>query len=624
MTLTERLPKIFQTDWFIALFLLAAFLATNGYTYAWDDQHLEIPLLKSLIDPHLYPGDYYVDSLKQNFTSLLYPLLAKVITVEQVPAAYFILYLISRYFLFYWVYKIWRLLSLRRMTAVFCTLSIIVVGRVEEFLYRTFSHQEFALAIIFAGIYFFYRERYLLAAAILGIAANFHALYSLFPFIYMCVYLLMSVRKTGLRVLILSAGTFTFFCLPFLIWTVRNHLSAAPPTENLYDNWVALYKLACPQNFTFLEVPFEEMLKNFQTFLRGAQNYLPLLSFYLLNLAHNPKFRQDLKSQTSVLTGFAFLCVSFIFSYIIPNHFVLDLNLVRHAQFIFFILMGYTMILIADTVERREWLNALGLVMLLPLIRFGHDVAALVGLFMLFWIGCNRSAQRTEREAPWVMLLSCAALAFCGFLLFKVFGTRPFSHGSIRSVGIIAGVVVAVYVLHFFLTGERTQKWLAAMYLVIPFTIFTVNYTQYHRHRIEVEQHGGGFWQLQRNWIDMQNYVKAHTEKNARLLVPHDMEMGGFRIGSERSVVLCYRDCGIIGFDYAAAVEWHRRLGEIEPFKVFVDSSVNDALRLAIQKYRANYIVFMGYMDPGENQILEPVYHNEVFALYRVKVNPVQ
>src|SRR3989338_6634577 len=96
-----------KNDWFVGLCLLAVFLATNGYTYAWDDQHLEIPLLKSLIDPALYPGDYYVESLKKNFLSLLYPLLARLISLEQIPAVYFFLYLLSRYFLFFWMYKLW-------------------------------------------------------------------------------------------------------------------------------------------------------------------------------------------------------------------------------------------------------------------------------------------------------------------------------------------------------------------------------------------------------------------------------------------------------------------------------------------------------------------------------------
>jgi hypothetical protein len=64
--------KIFQSPWVIALFLFGVYLLISGYTYGWDDQHLEITMLKSLIDPTFYQGDYYVETLKQNFPSYFY------------------------------------------------------------------------------------------------------------------------------------------------------------------------------------------------------------------------------------------------------------------------------------------------------------------------------------------------------------------------------------------------------------------------------------------------------------------------------------------------------------------------------------------------------------------------
>ena len=72
MYFKEKSFKILSSDWMIGLLLLGVFLSTNGYMYAWDDQHLEIPLLKSLIDPQLYPNDYYVDGLERNFPSFFY------------------------------------------------------------------------------------------------------------------------------------------------------------------------------------------------------------------------------------------------------------------------------------------------------------------------------------------------------------------------------------------------------------------------------------------------------------------------------------------------------------------------------------------------------------------------
>src|ERR1700722_9243623 len=146
--------KLLRNDFIIALLLLAAYLLTNSYIYGWDDQHLEIPILKHLIDPGLYKGDYYVESLTKYFTSWLYPILAKFITVKQIPAAYLVLFLISRYLMFYWVYRLWLFVSGSCFAAVSATLMFFLLGRTEEFLYRSFCHEEFSFIFMFAGLYF--------------------------------------------------------------------------------------------------------------------------------------------------------------------------------------------------------------------------------------------------------------------------------------------------------------------------------------------------------------------------------------------------------------------------------------------------------------------------------------
>ena len=120
----------------------------------------------------------------------------------------------------------------------------------------------------------------------------------------------------------------------------------------------------------------------------------------------------------------------------------------------------------------------------------------------------------------------------------------------------------------------------------------------------------------------MQNFAKANTPKDATFLVPNDMEMGGFRIFSERKVICCYRDCGIVGFDYSAAVEWAKRLRDIEPFKVILDenSDLKQAIMNAIIIYKADHIVFMRYYAPTEGKInfLKKIHENDSFSLFQV------
>ncbi len=610
MPLSLQLKKILKNDWFVALSLFLIFLATNGYTYGWDDQHLEIPLLKSLIDPSLYAGDYYVQALKANFTSFLFPLLAKVITVDQVPTAYFLLYLISRFILFFYAYKLWKLIARNRFAAMLCVLSFILVFRVEEFLYRTFSHQEFALAIIMAAIYYFYKNRFARAAILFGIAANFHALYSFFPFCYMGLYLLWKARGDRGRTLLKSIGLFILFSAPFIIWTCKRIFTNEPTDPTIFQDWIDLYKIACPQTFLFNSLPLNEMLTHFSSFLKGTQHFWPIAALLILNLAHNASFRKDQKTHAVIFASGLFLLLAFIFSYIIPNRFFLDLNLARNLQFMQFVLVGYSTLLVIEKTQLAKWDVAIFSVILFSLLQFDTEIAALSGLAIFFLLYEKKGLANLILKLFFV--ITVGGIFFC-------FRNHHFSQVALITLYVVIAATILFYLASVFLKNNLSKIPL----ILIPFLALTINGMYYRQLRIKIEQTAGSFWQLQRNWIDMQNYVRNNTPKEALILTPNDMEMGGFRIFSERKVLVCYRDCGIIGFDYKAALEWKERLHDVEHFKVFTDGDIKSALINAISKYKVNYIVFMRYLNPNNTTMLEPVYENDAFALYRVTVNPL-
>lgn len=327
-----------------------------------------------------------------------------------------------------------------------------------------------------------------------------------------------------------------------------------------------------------------------------------------------------------MLGGSFFVFLAFIFSYVFPSHSFLDLNLSRNMQFMQFILIGYTTALLvekiklsepvstgpgflAETKDRRLEITAFCLI-LFSLLRFTNEIAALAALSILFLLTGKKGLLSLGH---WILFV----IAIIGIIY--EFRAHHFAKPVLLTV---FAVVVLVLLIYFFILIFK-KPWLKIVLMASPFLILTVNYIYYHKLHLDIERRGGGFWQLQRNWIDMQNYVRTHTPKNAYFLTPNDMEMGGFRIYSERPVLVCYRDCGIIGFDYKAALEWQKRLKDVEHFKVRIDGDISAALINAIGKYKVNYIVFMRYAGPKKNPILEPVYENEAFSLYRVKVNPV-
>lgn len=631
MKLLRRCMTIFAQPppWLMAVFFTLVFLAINGYKFGWDDQHLEIPLLKHLIDPALYFGDYYVESLAENFTSFFYPILARLISVEQVQPTYLLLYIISRYFLLYWIYKLWLHLSQDRFKATACVLTFILMARVQEFLYRTFSHQEFALAIIFAGIYYFFRERYFLAALILGLAANFHALYSLFPMFYIGIYLLWDARKLGWKKFIGVPMVYVLAASPFLIWTVMNKLKSSGGVNVPFDQWFALYVTACPQNFFFPQlpnIPWRQLVSEWNVFYYFFQSYIHLVALLLLNLFFNPLFNKNKRALAFCLGGFVLLGMTFVFTYISPNRFILDLNLIRTTQYLSFLLMGFTTILLIDTVVAGKIITGLIFGVLFAFLKYNYPImSSAVGLMaiVLLWQRIVREGEMlngvSRRLLKVLLFLFCAA--FLGIIL-HAFYTNEFSLSIRVHILLIFVLLIANYAVARFFENKRPEllHLLKSLFVAIPLMVFFSQYSVYHYRKANMELKGDGFWKLQRSWEDMQRYVRRYTPKDALIFVPYNMEMCGFRIQSERKVLVSYRDCGIVGFDYAAAEEWKRRIADVHAYKVFPDEPVVKALQNAIVKYKTDYIVFLRRLAPeADNNLWQRIYTNEEFVLFKVR-----
>lgn len=619
------IDKITQRPWAVSLFLLLIFLAVNGYKFGWDDQHLELPLLKSLIDPTLYVGDYYVESLKKNFASFLYPLLAEVISLEQISSAYFLLYLLSRYFFLYWIYKLWLYIIGERSKAFICTLSFVYVVRVSEFLYQTFSHQEFAFGIIFAGIYYFFKERFLLAALILGLAANFHALYSGFPMFFIFVYLVLNIKKHGFKNLVLSTLIFLVGAVPFLIWSFKRYLSGyVAPGPEIELGWLNIYRIACGSNFILPMFPFKDLISNPASIFNATQSFLILIFLYILNCAHSVEFRNNKKAQAFCLGAFLLLVLTVVFTYAYPMRFFVDLNLRRNEQYLLFLLGGYTTLLIMRTIERGTPLMALCFGVLFTLLKFGRTITipAVTLMFLILYLN-----EVLKKEKSWLKTCLIVLVSF-GMLpcLYTIY--RSFSVTDLRGfvVGNLSIIWVVMAVLYFVMIKQKDNVRLMALkraVYIVPMVIFFFQYTYYHYERVQIERDEGGFWLLQRDWRDMQEFVKANTPKDAIIMTPYDLDMDNFRVFSERKVICSERDKGIVGFDMQAAMEWARRRDDMKSFKTALTGSVTTAVQKGIIKYKADYIIFMRYAAPRKDTpLLDLVYTNTTLSLYKVKDIP--
>src|SRR5688572_32656500 len=79
----------------LALLLAIAGTIVTGYRFGDSNHGITIPILKRLMDPALYPGDVMV-ATAEKFPTVFYRVLALVLPgTEAIPAAFFILYVLS-------------------------------------------------------------------------------------------------------------------------------------------------------------------------------------------------------------------------------------------------------------------------------------------------------------------------------------------------------------------------------------------------------------------------------------------------------------------------------------------------------------------------------------------------
>lgn len=322
------------------------------------------------------------------------------------------------------------------------------------------------------------------------------------------------------------------------------------------------------------------------------------------------------------MAAFALLTLTYVFTYIKPVRFVLDLNLVRNTQFLFLILMGYTAVFTFQTIKDKKLSIAYYAALMFGFTVLSDTLAMLAIISLSAFLSLE-----SARELKTVRIRKLAVTLAVAVIIMTFSGMAwLMSHQEWPAQKIFLSII-AVISAAFILNSAKLnipRDFARPLFVILPLIALCSYNFYYHYTRINLETKAGGFWKLQRDWEDMQKFTRNNTPKTATLLVPNDMEMGGFRILSERTIICCYRDCGVAGFDYPAVIEWLKRLHDIEPFKVVLErkSDLTIAVAKAIFKYKADYIVFMRYYEPPENPSnpYEKIYQNDSFSLFKVKL----
>lgn len=115
------------------------------------------------------------------------------------------------------------------------------------------------------------------------------------------------------------------------------------------------------------------------------------------------------------------------------------------------------------------------------------------------------------------------------------------------------------------------------------------------------------FPKVKNDWIDIQQWAKLNSNKNAVFLVPPNQT--GFRIFSKRTIVGDIKDGAVSMYDKSYAQKWHKLFKDISNYSEFKE---NNFAQLA-KEYYFDFII----TSESQTLQLERIYENKSYIIYK-------
>jgi len=312
----------------IFVLTLVSVLSLNQYEYGLSDQAITVPFLKSFANPSLYPSDYLV-AQKDYYYSFLWPILAFLVRYFSIniPLAFFLLYFVSLFFFFAGIYLIAQLLFRRREISFLALFFLLffkpLLGGMAS-ADRSFLTRVAVLPILIFALYYFLRQKYWPSCALLGLGFLIHPLTAAQLILILFFVFLSRYREISLRKIFLCLFLLAVLASPILIWKVLS----SPASVNLLQaspDWIKLLRLRSSDEifpFSWPKIVFLEAAMIFFVFLLAAKD--------------KPRADYHCLVKIVVFTVLVFCALATIFSEFLPLPLILNLQLFRGFQWLFY------------------------------------------------------------------------------------------------------------------------------------------------------------------------------------------------------------------------------------------------------------------------------------------------
>ena len=568
-----------------ALLCLFGTLA-QGYSFGFGNHTFLLSMIRYHQGYNLLNNDLILDILPA-YTTYFYKFLSFIpVNLKGLEIIFLILYLISIYFFYHAMIKLFDLLGNNPVASLLggiaISIGVIPLLGLSPWQFKL-DHGAPGLAIAAWALYCYVSNRQVLAFTLLGLGFNVHALYSAHLFILFSIHMLAGIRENSKVFIVKTVGGFLLFASPVMIWKF-----ASMADKDILDaDWINIIHMRLSSQVFFSDYPIKEII-HFVVFL-----------CVILIICRKMIFNCDGTSPYSkmiiLFAEILLLCFAqIVFTDYFPLRFALEGQFWRASQWlamigIFLIIHG---LLATEHSDSRKWM---------PLIAMGLAVSfvltnTVIGLVIA--LATSLLLEKFKTSTAYLLLVVSLVLLHAGMVFGELIlkGAPIILHNLRYPGGNPATYMIALAgTAWFLLFNMKWHKLSGAGFFVIILAYAFINqpaYKSINSHRDDP-------------WKEVQSWAKYCTPADSIFITPPSVF--GFRVFSDRAIIGEIKDGGMVNNSKKFALEWAHRMKllgvenicsnnrghpEYQHCLVSRYSTLNSKdFREINRKYKANYVV---------------------------------
>ncbi|MFP4575284.1 MAG: DUF6798 domain-containing protein [Coleofasciculus sp.] len=380
------------------IFILSASLIAYGYKFPSSNNLIEVPPVLSLLNPDLYPKDFYVQDTLQITPRYYYQYLmyftAKV--GLGLPLTYFLYYLISFSSFILGLYALGKRFSDARLPAtVLAFLGLVAVDGTIGYvsLFRSEPIPAiFAMGLTIWGIYFCFCKRWILGYLFFGLACIIQFLVGIIPGLLMAPMLFIEAKRTNK----LPSILFTFLTLGILACLVYVPMVVSGNTgTGIIDNAEFVYL------YGHIRQPHHIIPSSWPT--RLWRNLVLFMAGGLLCIKSSESLSSEDKFNLVIVifTSFFAILLGYLFVEIYPLSLFAKLQLARTTPFAQLMVLIAISLLVYEHYQQGN--RAVSLLLLItPILHNGAILLFCVAVGLIILKAKNSFQLVQSRKVTWI------------------------------------------------------------------------------------------------------------------------------------------------------------------------------------------------------------------------------